>query len=110
MHYTELEGYENDLVMRAYYEYYAKAKYAAEKMGLDVLINDEHDAKVVEIENFKMVLVDNVILIFVDGKRIFYYDPDENEIEVANGGWMKIVDILYQTVIDVEGEKKPRTK
>lgn len=110
MDYAEIDNYENDLVMKAYYGYYLKAKYAAMKMGLDILINDEHEAKQVDVYDLKLILVDNVILIFIGGKRVFYYDPDDNEIEVHSGDWTEIIDILYQTVIDVDEEKKAMIK
>ena len=89
-----------------YHNYYLRAKYAIEKMGLDVVLFDEHEGKMITIDNFSMILTENVIVIFVDGRRVFYFDPDEVEIESIDGGWMQIVDVLCQTALDVEADKK----
>ena len=110
MDWRELSNYDDSIRNGIYYEYYLKAKYAAKKMGLDELIFDKHPGKVVTIDTFKLVLVENVVVIFVDNKRVFYYDPDDMEIESVDGKWLKLVDILYQTVVDVEKEKEDKIK
>lgn len=109
MSYSNVDNSE-DIRVKIYYDYYLKAKYAAEMMGLDVVINDEHEAKTITIDNFKLILTEDVVLIFVDGKRVFYFDPEDMEIESIDGGWMRLVRILYHTAVDVEEEKKVKTK
>ena len=91
-----------------YREYYFKAKYSIEKAGLDVTIKG-HEAKKIAIhlgdKRFDMFLAMDVVVIFVDGKRVFYFDPEELEVESIDGGWMKLVDIIYQTVIETDRNK-----
>ena len=88
-----------------YRVYYSKAKYAIEKAGLDVTIQG-HEAKRISInpgdKSFDMILAMDVVAIFVDRRRVFYFDPETVEVESIDGGWMKLVDIIYQSVIDTD--------
>ena len=99
---------DDEVKMNEYYNYYLKAKFAIEKMGLDAVIHENHDAKVIIVDKFRILLVENVVLIFANGKRVFYFDPDEWEIESIDGGWMRLIDIIYNTAIDVEEEQKAK--
>lgn len=99
----------NDPRIEMYREYYAKAKYAIEKAGLAVTIKD-HLAKQIYIAtggtSFCMILAMNTVVIFVDEKRVFYFDSETVEVESIDGGWMQMVDIIYQIVIDTDKTKR----
>ena len=91
-----------------YHNYYMMAKYAAINIGEDVVFENDHPGKTIGMFGYDVFLVDNVVVVFADKKRVFYFDPEEVEVEVIDGGWMNIVRTLYETAVSFNIDKNKK--